>query len=25
LADGRHLIKNEDEVPLTEDFTHNHA
>jgi HAE1 family hydrophobic/amphiphilic exporter-1 len=25
LADGRHLIKNEDEVPLTEDFTHHHA
>lgn len=22
LADGRHLIKNEDDVPLTEDFTH---
>jgi len=25
LADGRHLIKNEDEVPLTEDFNHHHA
>jgi len=25
LADGRHLIKNEDEVPLTEDFTNHHA
>ncbi len=23
MADGRHLIRDEDEVPLTEDFTHN--
>jgi HAE1 family hydrophobic/amphiphilic exporter-1 len=22
LADGRHMIRDEDEVPLTEDFTH---